>query len=227
MITDKEIAEYRTLCAALAVLHEKYIARKRELRLLLEETAALRRDTLLVLAKANRLTRHLTGRQRYITGLSYRLDEIKARIEKINQEKINQFSPVLQSPGGVEEKGVLSDLADLQFRENYRSRRELRQRELVILEVIDAVKKTLLQLDLLELRCRELILSLNKAMEAFHHESRIIRGKIYPFGIFSLFYRFLRSLWGRAYFSSRDLKDVTDLGKITGYVLKIADSPII
>ena len=218
MITDKEMTEYRTLCAALAGLHEKYLARRQELRLLLEKTAALRRDTLLVLAKANRLTRHLTGRQRYITGLSYHPDEIKARIEKINQ-----FNPVLQSSGGVDENKVLSGIGDLPPRGNFPSRRELRQKQLMIIEVIDTVKQNLLKLDLLELRCRELILSINKALEAFRYESRIIRGKIYPFGIFSIFYRSLRLLWGRAYFTSRDLDDVAALGKITGYILKIAD----
>jgi hypothetical protein len=93
--------------------------------------------------------------------------------------------------------------------------------------MIDHVKKSLLQLDILEMRCRELMASLNKALEAFQHESRRIHKSIYPLGFISIFFRFLRHLAGKTYFSFRDLDGITDLGNITGLVLKIADSPMI
>ena len=217
MITDKEIAEYRSLCATLRDFHEKYLWRKRELRQLLEETAALRRDALQVLARANRLTLHLTGRQRQITGLTYQLGEIKARINQ---------GALLKGPGSAGERETLPEIQP-EFRPDCQSRREFKQRELMILGMIDDIRKSILQLDLLELRCRELILSINKAMEAFHHEWRSIRRKIYPFGIFSLLYRTLRGLWGRSYFSLHDMEDIAALGNITGCFLKIADSPLI
>ena len=220
MISDKEITEYRLLCTALGELHEEYLKRKQELRQIMEKTEALRREALLVLVKANRLTRHLTGRQRQISGLGYHLGEIKARI--------NQGFPALfQSPAGGEEKEILPSLGDWQSREDYRNGRELRQRGLLILGMIDGIRKKLFQLDVLELRCRELMLSINKALEAFSHESRIISRKIYPFGIFSVLYRSLRFLWGSSYFSHRDMDDVAALGNLTGCVLKIADSPVI
>ena len=223
MIPDREITEYRSLCDTLEALHAQYLKRKQELRGILEETTALRRDVLLVLAKANRLTRHLTGRQRQITGLAYHLGEIKTRI--------NQASPALfQGSGGGEEREVLPGICGWQSRKDCApcgNRRELRQRGLLILGMIDGIKKNLLQLDLLELRCRELILSINKALQAFRHEAKIIRRKIYPCGVFSLFYRTLRGLWGRSYFSLHDMEDIAALGSITGYVLKIADSPLI
>lgn len=218
---EKEIAEYRNLCAALRNLQERYSKRKQELRQLLGQTAVLRRDALLVLVKANRLTRHLTGRQRHITGLNYQLGEIKARI--------NQVGPALFKGGG-EEGETLPGICEWQpqkDRSPLDSRRELRQNELLILGMIDGLKKNLLQLDILELRCRELILSVNKALQAFRHEARIIRRKIYPFGVFSLLCRTLRRLWGRSYFSLHDMDDIAALGSITGHVLKIADSPII
>ena len=210
MITEREIAEYQTLRATLISLHEKFLKRKSELRRLLEETAVLRRNAFLTLEKANRLTRHLTGRQRQITGLSYRLNEIKARINRINQNYPVLFEEI---PPDV--------------REECRDRRELKQKELLFIGLIDRIRKNLLQLDLLELRCQELILSINKALEAFRHESRIIRRKIYPFGFVSLLYRSLRFLWGKSYFSTGDMEDVAALGAITGHVLKIADSPVI
>ena len=220
MIMDKEIAEYNILCTTLRALHEKYLLRKQELRQLLEETVALRTNALLVIAKANLLTRHLTGRQRQIIGLSYHLGEIKARI--------NQWSPaVFQGFGGGDEGENLPELCDWQPRDECRSIRELKQRGLLVLGMIDGIRRKLLQLDLLELRCRELMLSISKALEAFRHETMVIRRKIYPFGIFSFCYRTLRGLWGRAYFTLRDMEDIAALGNITGHVLKIADSPII
>jgi len=208
----KELSEYQTLCDALGELQKKYLRRKQELRHILEETAALRNSALVVLVRANSLTRHLTGRQRHITGLAYRLSEIKVRI--------NKLSPVaFQDPGAGDD--------GWQALEDCRNPRELRQKGLLVLALIDGLRKKLLQLDLLELRCRELMLSTDKALEAFRHESKSIHRKIYPFGIFSLFYRRLRGLWGSAYFTLRDLESIAALGNITGHVLKIADSPII
>ena len=217
MNTDIEVNEYKKLCSTLRDFHEKYQSRKEELRKLLEETLNARRDALLVLAKANKLTRHLNAHQRQTIGLSYQLGDIKARI--------NQGSSVLknlalfQGPG--EEKENLPDI-----REDFRSRRELKQMGILILGRIDNVRKKILQLDILELRCRELKLSIKKAVEAFCHEWRKVRRNIYPFGIFSRLSRSLRGFFGRSYFSSGDMKDLTALGSITCYVLKIADSPI-
>ena len=198
-------------------LQKKYQWRKQELRQILEETAALRSKALLSLAKTNSLTRHLTGRQRKAAALTYNLGEIKMRI--------NRKSPlVFQNPDGEPLHGYWQapgDIADI------RDIRELKQKGLMILALIDGIRKKLLQLDLLELRCREIMLSIEKVMEAFSHESRIILRKIYPFGIFSLFYRTLRSLFGNAYFSLCDMESIAALGNITSHVLKIADSPII
>jgi hypothetical protein len=211
---EKELMEYYSLCAALRNLHNKFLKRKQELRLLLEETAAKKSDALLILAKANRLTRHLTGRQRQMAGLSYHLCELKNRIHRVKM--------VLPKEEGIDEWGVLPVI-----REDYSNLRELKQAGILILALIDKLKKKILQLDLLELRCRELILSTNKALEVFRYEARIIRRKLYPFGILSLFFRFLRSFLGRTYFTLRDLDNIAALGNITGLVLKIADSPVI
>ena len=218
MFTDKEITEYRNLCAALNELQEKYRRRKLELRQILEKTAEIRNNTLLVLVKANRLTRHLTARQRQISGLTYRLEEIKMRI--------NRLSPAAQDMGEGDEAKYLSGFRDWQAEEKGGNLRDLKQKGLLILSLIDGLRKKLLQFDLLELRCRELALSISKALEAFRHESNNIRRKIYPFGIFSHFGRKFRGLWGSAYFTLRDMDDITALGNITGHVLKIADSPI-
>ena len=224
MAADKDITEYNALCAVLASLHEKFALRKQELRPVLEECAALKRDALLLLAKADSFTRRLTIGQRQRIGLAYNPGEIKDRI-------VNCSSVVFSS--AVEEAETLPAIRP-EFCE-YRAetqpdrsiRRELKVKGLAIIGMIDAVKKRLLQLDLLELRCRELIQSIKKALEAFRHELRAVRRKIYPFGIFSFFSRSLRRLFGGTYFSFRDLADVAALGEITGLVLKIADTPVV
>jgi len=167
---------------------------------------------LLVLEKANSLTRHLTGRQRKMAALAYNLGEIKMRIKR--------QSPLVFK-GGAEALPGSWQLPEVQ------NLREIKQKGLIILALIDGIRKKLLQLDLLELRCREIMLSMDKAMEAFRHEARIIHRKIYPFGIFSLLYRMLRGLFGSAYFTLRDMESISALGNITSHVLKIADSPII
>ena len=216
MISEREIAEFKTLLNTLSTLRENFSRRKQEIQKLLEDTFALKKQAYTVLSRANRLTRHLTNRQRQMTGLSYHLNEIKARVTRVSQNSLVLFREDAKEP-------------ELRagFPEDCRNQWELKQKVLVIISLIDRVKKNLLQLELLELRCRELILSINKSMEAFNHESGIIRRKLYPFGFFSVFYRYLRSLWGRSYFSPHELLDISALGTFTGHVLKIADSPVI
>ena len=218
MITEKEFAEYSSLCSTLDSLHQTFLKRRTELRKLLEKTVEKKREALLILAKANRITRHLNGYQRQTTGLSYQLIDIKARL--------NGLTPVFQKNNIEEAEGR----GDIQLRFNSPeciSRRELKQNSLTVISLIDTVKKQILQLELLALRCRELISSINKALEGFRHEERIIRRKMYPFGVFSFLRRSLRHLAGSSYFSYRDMNDVTALGNMTGLILRMADSPLI
>jgi hypothetical protein len=202
-----ENAENIELYRTLKDLHAQYLKKREGLRIILKETAVLKRQALLTLERALRLTRHLTGRQRQLTGFVYTLGEIKARIKEIGIENNSRFP--------------------LEIQDDLRSLPEIKQKGLLILSMIDDIGKKLLQLNVLELRCRELILAVNKALEAFRHESGIIRRKLYPFGVFSMGYRSLRELLGNGYFSFRDMEELSALGNITGSVLKIADSCLI
>ena len=216
---DKDFSEYRSLCITLEHLHDEFLKRKRELKGLLEETAAMKKEAFLILAKANRLTRHLTGRQRQATGITYNLGEIKMRI--------NQAGALVSRGENAESSGGFNSGLPSMPQDECLNRRELRALALTAIGMIDRLKKNLLQLDLLEKRCRELIVSINKALEAFHYEYKIINRKIYPFGIFSFCHRSLRRLWGSTYFTFRDMDGISALGSITGLVLKIADAPLI
>ena len=218
MVTEKELTEYKALCAVLRDLRGRFLERKQELKKLLLETAMQRKDAFKLLAKANGLTRYLTGRQRQIAGLSYHLGEIKA--------KLNLARSFLDGQGDiafVEGKNEVQ----LSVPEDCQSFPELKRNGLAVISMIDQVKKSLLQLDILDMRCRELMASLNKALAAFRHESRRIHRSIYPLGFISFLYRFLRRVAGKTYFTFRDLDGIADLGNITGLVLKIADSPLI
>jgi hypothetical protein len=217
MITEKESNEYKALCAALLELQRELLDRKQELKKLLEETAARRKAAFELLAKANGITRYLTGRQRQMSGLIYYPGEIKARIKSadsflninIGEDKNNKNE--IQRP----------------IPESCRNSLELKRNALALILMIDQIRKNLFEIDVLEMRCRELIASLNKAIIAFRHESRRIHRGIYPLWIISFLYRFLRCLAGKTYFTFRDLNGIADLGNITVTVLKIAESPLI
>jgi hypothetical protein len=215
MIAEKDLSEYKALCAALRELRSRFLERKQELKKLLEETAGCRKDALELLAKANGPTRHLTGRQRQMAGLSYHLGEIKAKLKLARSFQSAQSN-------------IHPSIPDhLQWSDDFRTSLELRRNWLAVISMIDQVKKSFLQLDILEMRCRELMASLNKSLEAFRHESRRIHKSLYPLGFISIFFRFLRRLAGKNYFTFRDLDGIADLGNITGLVLRIADSPMI
>jgi chromosome segregation ATPase len=217
MITEKESNEYKALCSALLELQGKLLDRKQELKKLLEETAARRKDALELLAKANGITRHLTGRQRQMAGLLYFTGEINAKIKSANS-----FLNINSGENKNDKNEIQRPIP-----EGSRNRLELKRNALALILMIDQIKKSLLELDVLEMRCRELIASLNKAMAAFRHESRRIHRSIYPLGFISFLYRFFRCLAGKTYFAFRDLSGIADLGNITGLVLKIADSPLV
>ena len=225
---EKELTEYKDLCGTLVSLREKYIEKKAELRLLVLETAVLKRNAYLTLAKANGFTKRMTGRQRKTA--SYHLDEIRARLEEsrelILHENIKEKLPELQID---ESQPGFHPEFQSEFRSDSRpsSRLEIKKMEIIVIRAIDEVKKRLLQLELLELRCRELILSTKKALEAFCRESALIRRKLYPWGFFSHIFRAGRKFFGRTYFVFADMKVLADLGRITSLVLVIADSPLI
>jgi hypothetical protein len=219
MIAEKDLTEYRVLCAAFQDMRRRFLERKQELKKLLEETAGRRKDALQLLARANGLTRHLTGHQRQMAGLSYHLGEIKAKLKLAKAFQNGQNGIVF----AAEDRNEIQ----LSIPEDCRTSLELKRSGLVVISMIGQVKKSLLQLDVLEMRLRELMVALNKALAAFLHESRRIHRSVYPFGFISFLCRFLRRATGKTYFTFRDLDGIADLGNITGLVLKIADSPLI
>jgi hypothetical protein len=208
----EETAGTGSLTASFRKLHEKYEGRKKEILGLLEETGALVKKAVAFLKKANRLTRRLTVKQRQETGVFYHPSFFDSRLKGRDL--------LLLIPNRILNLEV-PDLTGLG------SFRRPEQEELRMLRLMDVLKKNLLALDLLEMRCRELLLSIDKAMDAFKHEYAFVRRRVYPYGFVSVLSKYLKRLRGFPYFSPRDLKELAVLGELTGDILKIADSPIL
>ena len=220
-LTDKEIQEYAALCAVLKGLMEKYAERKQELIKLVMITESLRGRALKDLVKANNLTRHLTSYQRHAAGLTYNFSQLKAIKTSDN------LPPALQKEDDEGAFALDFSLMEKKAPKHGSGRLELRQKELAVIKLIDNAKKKLLFLDVLELRSRELICSIEKVMKAFHYSARITHRFIYPFGVFSMFKRRMRQFFGSTYFTLRDMDSIAALGIITGSVLKVAGSPLV
>jgi hypothetical protein len=202
------------LGASLRELYETYETRRRELPGVLGETEARIKRAVAFLKKANRLTRRLTARQRRETGFCYHPSFFDSRLKK--KAALRLVRDKVLNPGETP-----PELLDL------RRSGELNLGELRMLGLMDLLKGNLLVLDLVEIRCGELALSVNKALEAFKHEYALIRRRLYPYFFFSFLCKHIRRLRGFPYFSSGDLKELAVLGELTGHVLKIADSPIL
>ncbi|GHU65608.1 hypothetical protein FACS189447_04830 [Spirochaetia bacterium] len=229
----KELGEYRLLCAHLRELHVKYEERKTRLRLLLGELEELRRRTLKELGKAARFTRRLTPFQRNELGLlpgkgnGWFTTQEQASIAHQAFEK-GKFSQKMQlSQKKLNKLPSLDPAALPVIADTYSNRTELKAGTVELLVQLDSIKKSLLQLDLLELRVRELLLSINKAMKAYSHEYRIIRRRIYPLFVLSALGKSWRLLRGMTYFSPRDMIELTALGNLTVNIVRMAESPIL
>jgi len=223
--------EYNALYVAFWELHERYTHRKEELRHVLQAAAAARVQALMVLLKVNDLTRYLTAGQRQVSGYTYRLQDIKARIDSGKSLGMQGLSG-----GSGSSLSYLDDRDDLTndettlpaaYDEIPTTVQERKRRELLTLSLIDGLKAKLLQLDILELRCRELTLSLDTALRGFQYESTCIIKKLHPYGVFSRLQRRFRWMRGSAYFTPHDMNDVRLLGTVTGHILTITDSAIL
>jgi hypothetical protein len=209
-----EEEEYRLLYAAMVELHEKCEERKAGVKRLLLELDDLRKKAVKDLARAKSLSRRLTVYHRREMGF-LRVNGGGSRSSSFPIPVNGKRAALLDStPAPVP---VLAPA----------NRRELKSGGLKILSVIDQLKKNLLQLELLELRCRELLVSITKALEAFAYALRTVKRKVYPFSIFSRIRKTLRSFRGRPYYTPGDLEELAVLGALTVNITDMAETPVI
>jgi hypothetical protein len=215
----EELEQYFHLCAALKELGEKYEYRKARLRLLLQEVSRLKQKTLAELGKARRLTRRLTVLQNREIGLLFNPGEKPFRPGALHDDA------AFDRAGALAKK--ILPLKKTPLPESFKNRRDLKAGKVLVLSMIDALKRGLLELDVLEMRYRELLVSITGAMAAYRKEYRRIVRRIYPFSIFSRLCKFLNKLAGNAYYSGRDIKELTALGNLTVNIVKMAEAPVL
>ena len=212
----EELGEYRRICDVYRELHERYEKRKALVLKLLEEAAEARRRAMLELGKASRITRRLTAYQRRELGFS-----LPGELSGSGRAQGGAVS------GKSEKTRNLAPSPPPLFPETFQNRRELRECEYRIVSMIDDLKNKLLRLSILEMRCREILLSLGKVMKAYDYEYRRAIKSIYPFAVISRIYKALRRFWGRAYFTGRDLAELAVIGRLGADIIKMAESPIL
>jgi hypothetical protein len=106
--------------------------------------------------------------------------------------------------------------------------KKLKEEEVKILELVDNIKKNLVQFDAIEMRSKEVIESINKSLEAYRYEYARVYINIFPHGIFTKIFKAIKNkIFKRPYFSDNDLGFIQELGKTTGFILKMVDSPIL
>lgn len=93
--------------------------------------------------------------------------------------------------------------------------------------MIDQIKKNLLAFDAIELRCKELIESITKALEAFEVIYQTSYKEIYPLGFISKVFKSIKKIFTKKYFSQKNIKQIQILGETTSHILKIVDSPVL
>ena len=212
----EELGEYPALCSVLQALRERHEEQKARIRVILNEIEDMRQRLVRELGKTYRLSRRLTSLQRKQLGFLYG----NGVNSFWNKGKIvfQSWPPLKIQPEPV----VVPELNN-----SYTNLRELRSAEIRILSIINAVKKEILYLELLELRFRELLISIAKSLEAYNHEWLKIRRMIYPFGIISICCKRIRELWGYSHFSRKDLEQVAVLKNLAGNILTMALSPVL
>jgi hypothetical protein len=218
---ERERERQESLRVFLEELSQKHERRKEDVLLLLEELMKTKGEALRVLGQTRVFIRHLTMGQRRNLGGPFLA--LPSGGPGIGREDGAFLRSGLGGPGLCRSSrgGLLRD-----DRGEKKNLRELRQSQLVLLAMIDGVKKNLLRLDLLELRIGELILALQKASGAFSREYRSVRFRLFPLGLFSKLLRSLRRLFGAYYFSVRDCGELGTLGALGLSILEIAGSPV-
>lgn len=125
---------------------------------------------------------------------------------------------------------VIPALAVMALLSHYSANKEIKvikERELEAMSMIDDIKKNILALDTINERCFEFTESINKAKEVFKYQFKKIYREVYKIPLISRFVKFIRNKFGYNYYSEKDLKNISYIGKIASDFAKIIDSKII
>ena len=211
----KELTNYFDLRLALGNLYMNHEKQKARVCLLLDELYKIRARLKKELGKTSRLSRHMTIMQKKQSGF---LPESAEEYRFWERNEI-LLKPLL--------KPELSLIQIYGFQDDIKNTREIKAAEIKVITMIDEVKKKQLRLELLGMRIGELLVSINKAIEAYRHQWKQIYWTIYPLGIISILYKGIRKLLGAHYFTVRDLNGISVIGNLAGSIMKMANAPLI
>jgi hypothetical protein len=105
--------------------------------------------------------------------------------------------------------------------------KEIEERVAHALAAIEQTRGTQLMLEGLNRRIDEVIRSIGKAQSTFRDEFKSAYRQLYPLGFLSRVYRQLRKLFGRKYFSDKDLEIVSPLLQIAAVLARLVDQRLL
>ena len=92
---------------------------------------------------------------------------------------------------------------------------------------INMVRKNIVQFGVIQRRAEELAGAVTGALAAFERQYKNACRDLFPLGFLSRLWRALRRFLSRPYFSWRDLGPLRDLGMAAGFILKMAEAPVV
>lgn len=105
--------------------------------------------------------------------------------------------------------------------------KEIKEKELELLNAIDKIKQNILSLDIIEQRAIEIAQSILKGEEAFNIEFKKVYKAIYKIPFLSKFFKMIKKLFGFNYFSMKDVNEIQYLGKIATDFAVLIDTKIL
>jgi len=225
-----ELADFKRLSSALAELHEKHETQKTRIIILLNEMAVIRRRLEKELGKAKRLTRRLTSIQKNEMGFLHDPGKVEYAVRRAPA----QWGFGIRAEDSIDIPFTLKPLLipellpvkSGELPEEYKNIQEIKIEEIRLISMMDKIRKKLLNLELLEMRLKELMLSVSKALQTYSHQWKRIIRSVYPLGIFSVCHKSLREMLGTPHYSKRDLEGIAFLGNLAGNIIKMANSSV-
>lgn len=105
---------------------------------------------------------------------------------------------------------------------------EIKKYELDAIRTIDAIKKNILAMDLIEQRVKELNAALLKERDVFDIEFRKVNRAIYPIPGLSRFWKNIRKkVFRKNYFSEKDVAQIAYIGKLATNFAQLIDTKVL
>ena len=95
------------------------------------------------------------------------------------------------------------------------------------LQRIKTFRKNILQFGIIQARAAEIIEALVKSTGVFNHHYRAVYRELFPLGFISRIWRSLNRFLNSPYFSWKEIGILQDLGITAGFVLKMAEAPVL